>query len=56
MEFDKVNAYISDLYSAKTNLTRQQYANATELKNFIPTVDNDVARFLKLLLLSLIHI
>jgi predicted O-methyltransferase YrrM len=50
MQFDKVNAYICSLYSSKTNLTSKQYASATELKNFIPTVDDDVARFLKLLL------
>lgn len=50
MQLDKVNAYISGLYSAKTDLTRKQYASATELKDFIPTVDDDVARFLKVLL------
>jgi predicted O-methyltransferase YrrM len=50
MQFDKANAYISGLYSARTDLTREQYASATDLKDFIPTVDDDVARFLKLLL------
>jgi hypothetical protein len=50
MGLDKVNAYISGWYSAKTDLTGQQYASATELKNFIPTVDDDVARYSNLLL------
>ncbi len=50
MQLEEINAYISGLYSAATDLTRQQYAGATELKNFIPTVDDDVARFLKFLL------
>jgi hypothetical protein len=50
MGLDKVNAYVSSWYSAKTDLTGQQYASATEPKNFIPTVDDDIARFSKLLL------
>jgi predicted O-methyltransferase YrrM len=50
VQLDKANAYISSLYTAKTDLTRKQYASATELKDFIPTVDDDVARFLRLLL------
>jgi caffeoyl-CoA O-methyltransferase len=54
MHIENINTYISELYSAKSELTRKQYTRATELKDFIPTVDDDVARFLKLLL-HIIH-
>lgn len=50
MEFEQVTDYITNLYAAKEDLTRKQYADRTELKDFIPTVDDDVARLLKLLL------
>ena len=54
MEFEQITDYITNLYATKEDLTRKQYADRTELKDFIPTVDDDVARLLKLLL-RLIH-
>ena len=48
MEFEQITDYITNLYAAKKDLTRKQYAGRTELKDFIPTVDDDVARLLKL--------
>jgi predicted O-methyltransferase YrrM len=48
--FDEVNTYITNLYAARTDLTQWQYARETELKEFIPTVDDDVARFLGVML------
>ncbi len=49
MNFDKINAYIEGLYEEKSKLTKQEFISRTQLKDFIPVVDNDVARFLQLM-------
>ncbi|MCD5415901.1 O-methyltransferase [Candidatus Bipolaricaulota bacterium] len=48
MALEKINTYIAGLYTDIT--TRTQYMNETELKEFVPVVDDDVARLLKMLL------
>lgn len=50
MDFDKINLYINRLYDQNAELTRQEFINKTQLKDFIPVVDDDVARFLKLII------
>lgn len=50
MNFDKINGYIEGLYKEKSRLTRQEFISKTHLKDFIPVVDDDVARFLKLMI------
>ncbi|QJW48792.1 hypothetical protein HA075_26230 [bacterium BFN5] len=49
MEFEKVSAYIEGLYQ-KRELTQKQYTEDTELKDFGPVVDDDVARMLQVLI------
>lgn len=49
MNLEKVNAYIESLYENR-NLTKKQYTEATELKDFVPVVDDDVARMLQVLI------
>ncbi|GBG56574.1 O-methyltransferase [Sporomusaceae bacterium FL31] len=49
MEFEKVSAYIESLYQ-KRKLTQKQYTEDTELKDFGPVVDDDVARMLQVLI------
>lgn len=49
MNWKKANAYIESLY-AKRKLNQRQYTAATELKDFGPVVDDDVARMLQLLI------
>ncbi|MBC8525841.1 MAG: O-methyltransferase [Candidatus Cloacimonetes bacterium] len=50
MNFETINKYIADLYANKTSLTRSKYESSTELKDFVPVVDDDVAMLLRLLL------
>lgn len=50
MDFDKINLYINHLYDQNAGLTKQEFINKTQLKDFIPVVDDDVARFLKLII------
>lgn len=50
MNFDKINLYIKELYEQNEGLTKQEFVNKTQLKEFIPVVDDDVARFLKLII------
>lgn len=50
MSFEKINSYIEQIYEQKTSLTKQEFINKTQLKDFIPVVDDDVARFLKLII------
>ncbi|OLS14242.1 MAG: hypothetical protein RBG13Loki_2118 [Promethearchaeota archaeon CR_4] len=50
MKFEKRSNYISDLYISQSKLTKKQYTDATELKDFIPTVNDDVTRLLQILL------
>lgn len=49
MDFAKISAYIESLYE-KRKLTQKQYTEDTELKNFGPVVDDDVARMLQVLI------
>lgn len=48
MNFNKINLYIDSLYEQNAELTRKEFINNTQLKDFIPVVDDDVIRFLKL--------
>jgi predicted O-methyltransferase YrrM len=48
MTLEAINEYIAGLYAGQEG--RDQYVKETELKEFIPVVDDDVARLLKLLL------
>lgn len=50
MDFNKINIYINCLYEQKEELNRKEFINNTKLKDFIPVVDDDVARLLKLLI------
>jgi len=50
MNAEKIRQYIEELYQHRTPLSRQVYEALTELSDFIPVVDNDVARCLQLLL------
>lgn len=45
-----INMYIEKLYEQKGEMNRREFINKTELKEFIPVVDDDVARFLKLII------
>jgi caffeoyl-CoA O-methyltransferase len=50
MDFNRVNTYIESLYESGDQLHRKAFIQATEMKDFTPVVDDDVARFLKLLI------
>lgn len=50
MDFDRINLYIKGLYEQNAELTRQEFVDKTQLKDFIPVIDDDVARFLKLII------
>lgn len=49
-DYEKINSYINSLYERKTALSRKEYIHKTQLKDFIPVVDDDVARLLKLII------
>ncbi|MBU2702785.1 putative O-methyltransferase YrrM [Sporomusaceae bacterium BoRhaA] len=49
MDFKKASAYIERLYE-KRKLTKKQYIETTELKEFGTVVDDDVARMLQVLI------
>ena len=49
MDFNKINLYINDIYKKSTELTKREFINKTQLKDFVPVIDDDVARFLKLI-------
>ncbi|HMM22429.1 MAG TPA: class I SAM-dependent methyltransferase [Selenomonadales bacterium] len=49
MNSEQVNDYIESLYENR-KLTQKQYTEATELKDFVPVVDDDVARMLQVLI------
>lgn len=49
-DYEKINSYINGLYERKTALSRKEYIHKTQLKDFIPVVDDDVARLLKLII------
>jgi predicted O-methyltransferase YrrM len=50
MDFDRLNEYINGLYRQQDQLSQAEFIAQTQLKDFIPVVDDDVARFLKLLI------
>jgi predicted O-methyltransferase YrrM len=50
MNYKKAYDYIESLY-AQSDLTIKQYSKETELKDFGPVVDNDVARMLQVLIM-----
>ncbi len=43
-------AYIEDLYCGKGTLRREEFVNQTSWKDFVPVIEDDSARFLKLIL------
>lgn len=49
MSIEDINKYINELYVDKS--TKRKFIEETELKEFIPVVDEEVARLLKLLLI-----
>lgn len=50
MGLDRLSGYINDLYSKRDQLSKAAFIEQTQLKDFIPVVDDDVARYLKLLI------
>lgn len=50
MKIEKLNAYINKLYKDKDLLTKELYIEKTELKDFIPVIDDDVARFINIII------
>ncbi|QAT48308.1 O-methyltransferase [Caproiciproducens sp. NJN-50] len=47
---EKAGEFIESLYRRKETLTKDEFVRLTEWKDFIPVVDDDVARFLRLVL------
>ena len=47
---DQISSYIKELYKRKPELTRKEFIDKTELTEFLPVVDDDVARFLRLIM------
>jgi len=47
---EKYQAYIEDLYNVKGSMKRKKFVNKTGLKDFVPVIDDDAARFLQLIL------
>ena len=50
MDFSKMNLYIEDLYRTRSLLSKQELIAKTELKEFTPVIDDEVARLLQLLI------
>ncbi|MCR3760823.1 O-methyltransferase [Clostridium felsineum] len=50
MNFYKINSYIEDLYKERETITRKEFINNTKLKDFIPVIDDDSARFLRVII------
>ncbi|NMM63447.1 O-methyltransferase [Clostridium sp. P21] len=50
MDFDKIDLYIKGLYEKKEGIKKKEYISRTQLKDFIPVIDDDVARMLKLMI------
>jgi predicted O-methyltransferase YrrM len=50
MDLERIIKYVESLYNDKEVLNRKRFQDETELKDFIPVVDDDVARFLKLII------
>ena len=47
---EKYQAYIEDLYSVKSLLRQKEFVGKTSLKDFVPVIEDDAARFLQLIL------
>lgn len=50
MNFDDVSNYIQSLYKQKEVLTQKEYTSDMHVKEYIPTVDDESAAFLRLLI------
>jgi predicted O-methyltransferase YrrM len=50
MNLVKINKYIEDLYKDNEELNKKKFQAETRLQNFIPVIDDDVARLLKLII------
>ena len=50
MEFEKITDYIQALYQKKPFLKQADYTSHMKLKGYIPTVDDEMACFLRLLI------
>lgn len=50
MESEMITKYINDLYSKKLFLKEEDYTSHMQLKQYVPTVDNEAACFLRLLI------
>lgn len=49
MNFTKINKYLDKLYKNNTLIGKKQYKSSSELKDFIPIIDDDVARLLSII-------
>jgi predicted O-methyltransferase YrrM len=50
MDLEHINAYINDFYANTAQLSKESYAKSTDYKDFIPTIDTEVARFISLII------
>jgi len=50
MDFQSVNTYIEGLYAPGSRVNKETFIRATGMQDFIPVVDDDVARFLKMII------
>lgn len=50
MNYKEMHEYIEELYKKENDLNRKEYIDSTDTKDFIPVVDQDVSRFLALML------
>lgn len=50
MDFDKIDLYIKGLYEKKGGIKKKEYISKTQIEDFIPVIDDDVARILKLII------
>jgi predicted O-methyltransferase YrrM len=50
MDFECVHTYIEDLYATGSQVHKEAFIQGTQLQDFIPVVDDDVARLIGLLL------
>jgi len=50
MEHEKITEYINQLYDKKSHLKQKEYTAYMQLRDYIPTVDDEAARFLRLII------
>lgn len=50
MDSEKISEYIESLYEGKNDLARREFIEKTAWKDFVPAVEEDAARFLRVLL------